>query len=177
LVAAKFIRIGQRSAAAFIPLGSPRCSLAFGPMSATAIRASFAAIAAGAALALAGCGGGDGEDLIAEDELRTCVGDAGMEIGAPDTASASRLGNVAPDFSATAADGTPIDVVVEGKPEKAERTAANVEGALLSLGVAGSEVVRSKNAIVIFEKPPGEAARAAVADCLGVGSESGLDTP
>jgi hypothetical protein len=138
------------------------------------IRAAPIVIAASAALALgAGCGGDDGDDLIAEDELRTCIGDKGMEIGAPDTASASRLGNVAPDFSATAEDGTPIDVVVEGKPEKAERTAANVEGALLSLGVAGSEVVRSKNAIVIFEKPPGEAARTAVAGCLGIGSESG----
>ena len=136
-------------------------------------RLPFRAICAAAVLALAAAGcGEDVPDLIEEDSLRDCLTEAGSKVEAPDVGSAARLGNVSPDFRVMTADGVAVDVVVQGTPEKAERTAANIQGALLSFGVEGSEVVSAQNAVVIFEKEPSSESRAAVADCLGADAKT-----
>ena len=133
------------------------------------VSAIWAVVAA--SLAAAGCGD-DAPDLIEEDSLRDCLTQQGMTVEAPDVSSAARLGNVSPDFRIITPDGVGVDVVVQGTAEKAQRTAANIQGALLSFGVEGSEVVTSKNATVIFEDVPSGDSRASVAECLDPGSGS-----
>ena len=50
--------------------------------------------------------------------------------------------------------------------QKAQRTAADIQGALASFGAAGSEVIAERNAIAVFDGEPTEDARAAVQGCL-----------
>lgn len=130
---------------------------------------ALALVAASLAVAPLGCGE-DQPDLVDEDSLRDCLTEKGVRVEAPDVSSAARLGNVSPDFRVVTEDGVAVEVVVQGTPEKAERTAANIQGALLSFGVEGSEVVTVKNATVIFERPPSSDSRAAVTDCLDLGA-------
>ena len=125
-------------------------------------------IAAVAAIALAaGCGGGDGgEDLAAEDDVRVCLKDAGLEIEPPGVSQNPGLGSASPDFRALGEDGVAIDVVVFGSAEKAERAAADVRGALAGFGAGDVEVLYDRNALAVFNAAPSDADRSAVEQCL-----------
>ena len=125
---------------------------------------SLPVLAASVAL-LAGCGGG-GDNLIAENELRDCLTTEGLTVEEPDLGQGAVLGNVSPDFRALTEEGVGLEVVVQGNEKKAERTAADIQGALASFGASGAEVVSERNAIVIFDESPSDGSRAAVEDCL-----------
>lgn len=128
------------------------------------IRVHTPAVLIAAALALAACG--DGEELVEESSLRECLAGEDLRVEAPDLTSGAALGNVSPDFRVVAGDGTEADLVVQGTEEKARRSAANIRGALASFGAAGSEVVTTRNAIVVYEQPPSEGSRDAIDGCL-----------
>jgi hypothetical protein len=120
---------------------------------------------ASALVAVGGCGGGD-DNLVEEAELRDCLAEQGLTIEAPDPGSSAGLGSVSPDFRAVSEDDVGLEVVVQRDEKKAQRNAADLQGALASFGAQGSVVVSERNAIVIFETaPPGEL-RASVEDCL-----------
>jgi hypothetical protein len=122
-------------------------------------------LTAATALVLSGCGGED-DNLVDEAGLRGCLAEQGMTIEAPDLGSTAGLGNVSPDFRAVSEDGTGVELVVQRDERKAQRTAADLQGALASFGAEGSVVVADRNAIAIFETaPPGEL-RSAVEGCL-----------
>jgi hypothetical protein len=129
-----------------------------------------------AALALASlvsaCGSGGGTDLLGEDALRDCLADAGLEATPQAGAAQGDFAPVnlrtAPDFTAYASDGAVVDVVVEGSEDKARRTAADVRGALSSLGVADASdrLVVRRNAIAVFHRAASAKDRAAVGSCM-----------
>jgi hypothetical protein len=119
------------------------------------------------------CGGGGGDDLLNEDALRNCLADAGL--GATPPPGATRQVDfapvnlrTAPDFTAYAADGAIVDVVVEGSEDKARRTAADVSGTLRSLGVtdASDRLVARANAIAVFHRAASTKHLAAVRSCM-----------
>jgi hypothetical protein len=128
-------------------------------------RTSATMATAAALLALAGCGGEE-DDLLDEAGLRGCLAEQGLTIQPPDPGSSAGLGSVSPDFRAVSADDVAVEVVVQRDEKKAQRNAADLEGALASFGAEGSVVVSERNAIVIFETaPPGEL-RSSVEGCL-----------
>ena len=92
------------------------------------VRGAAVVIAAAAMLA-AGCGGDDGDDLTSEDALRDCLTEEGLTVEASDLSSSASLGNASPDFQVMSGDGEMADVIVEWSDQKAERTAAVVQGA------------------------------------------------
>ena len=127
----------------------------------------MAVVIASLALLAPGCGGDDGEDLTSEDALRDCLTEEGLTVEASDLSSSAGLGNATPDFRVTSSDGEIADVIVEGSEEKADRTAADVQGAKASFGAGQTVVVKEKNAVVVFEdEPPGEL-RQQVETCVG----------
>lgn len=131
------------------------------------MRAPLAAPALAAlVLAAAGCGDGDGDGDIDGSSLRGCLTGEGLRIEPPGLGGSAGLGNVSPDFRATTPDGTAVDFVVEGTPEKAERAAADIAAARAGLGAGGS-MLTERNAIAVFDTEPGEQSRAAVERCLG----------
>src|SRR5215208_3240269 len=123
---------------------------------------------------LAGCGGGEGSDLLGEKALRECLARARIGGQPPRTSGAAGYAPVyldtAPDFTAYSRDGGSVDVIVLGSSERARRTAAHVRGALKTLGVPASAVaarmVADRNAVVAFSEVPSSADRAAVRSCL-----------
>ena len=118
---------------------------------------------------IAGCGGGgDDEDLAAEDDVRNCLTEAGLEIEPPGVSPNPGLGSASADFRALGEDGVAIDVVVFGSAEKAERAAADVRGALAGFGAGDAEVVFDRNALAVFDAGPSDADRQTVEDCLEV---------
>lgn len=119
-----------------------------------------------ALIILAGCGGGDGEELLDEDGLRDCLAEGGLAVESVGVAASPGLGNVSPDFRVVTAEGVAVDVVVQGTDEKARRSAADIRGALQGFGAVGSEVVAERNALVVFDAAPSDDARRAVEDCL-----------
>jgi hypothetical protein len=129
------------------------------------MRSVLPSLAAVLAAVVAGCGGG-GDDLIEEGSLRDCLAEEELSIEVPEIGESAGLGNVSPDFRAVTKDGAGIEVVVQGNEQKAERTAADISGALASFGATGSEVVSERNAIVIFEESPADPLRASVEGCL-----------
>jgi hypothetical protein len=132
------------------------------------------ALSAVLALALAGtlvaCGSED-SDQLSEGDVRECL--AGNGLGAkPPADAASRYAPLylsrAPDFSAYSEGGTQVDVVVQGAADKAERTAADVRGAMLPLGISDADqrVVASRNVVAVFAESPSSDERKAVSGCL-----------
>jgi hypothetical protein len=126
---------------------------------------------AAAALAspLASCGGDENEQLT-EDSVRECL--AEHELGAK-ARGAEASGpplylSTAPDFSAYSRSGTRVDVVVQGTEAKAERTAADVQGAMLPLGISDADqrVVAKQNVVAVFADSPSREEREAVSACL-----------
>ena len=61
---------------------------------------------------------------------------------ASDLSSSASLGNASPDFQVMSGDGEIADVIVEGSDQKAERTAADVQGAKASFGAGQAVVVK-----------------------------------
>ena len=57
-------------------------------------------------------------------------------------------------------------MIVEGSNEKADRTAADVQGAKASFGADQTVVVKEKNAIVVFEREPAAEFREQVETCV-----------
>jgi hypothetical protein len=115
----------------------------------------------------AGCGGGgDDEDLATEDDVRNCMSEAGLEIEPPGLSPNPGLGSASPDFRALGEDGVAIDVVVFGNPDKAERAAADVRGALAGFGAGDAEVLFEGNALAVFDQAPSGADRDTVQACL-----------
>lgn len=119
-----------------------------------------------AALFAAGCGGDDGDDLTSEDALRDCLTEEGLTVEASDLSSSASLGNATPDFQVMSQSGEIADVIVEGSEEKADKTAADVQGARLSFGAGDAVVVNEKNAVVVFEDEPPADFREQVETCV-----------
>jgi hypothetical protein len=128
----------------------------------------------GLAAGIAACGGEENE-LLSEADVRECLADAQIQVRAPGAAAPEPSQyalylETAPDFTAYAKDGTGVDVVIQGSPERARSTAAHVKGALESLGGsftgAAGRVVRGENAVAVFHRPSPPAAREAVRGCL-----------
>lgn len=115
---------------------------------------------------LAGCTGDDGEDLTSEDALRDCLTEEGLTVEASDLGSSAGLGNASPDFQVMSADGEIADVIVEGSSEKADRAAADIQGAKASFGAGQTVVVKEQNAVVVFEDEPPAEFRRQVETCV-----------
>ena len=124
-----------------------------------------AVVIAAAALLAAGCGGGD-DDPTSEDALRDCLTEEGLTVEASDLSSSASLGNASPDFQVTSGDGEIADVIVEGSDQKAERTAADVQGAKASFGAGQAVVVKEQNAVIVFEREPPAEFREQVETCV-----------
>jgi hypothetical protein len=132
----------------------------------------------GLAWLLAGCGGEESE-LLTESGVRECLADSQIEIRAPGGAGAEATGyaplylETAPDFTAYAKDGAGVDVVVQGSPERAVRTATHVKGVLESLGdsssAASNRVVQGENVVAVFHGTTSAENRDAVRVCLTTG--------
>jgi hypothetical protein len=128
---------------------------------------TLAAIVLGAAaLAAAGCGSDDGDDLASEDSLRDCLTEEGLTVKASDLSSSAGLGNASADFRVQSPDGQLADVVVEGSEDKAGKTAADIQGAKQSFGAAQTVVVREKNAVVVYEVEPSDEFRSQIGACV-----------
>jgi hypothetical protein len=120
---------------------------------------------------LAACGGEESDDLIGEDSVRECLANSGFGRNPP---AGEAVGyaplylSTAPDFSAYSDGGIQVDVVVQGSDEKAERTAENVRGAMLPLGIsdAGERVLSGGNVVAVFAGSPSAADADAVSSCL-----------
>jgi hypothetical protein len=128
-------------------------------------RATGAALVSAALLA-AGCGGDDGDDLTSEDALRDCMTEEGLTVEASDLSSSASLGNASADFRVMAGDGEIADVIVEGSEEKANKVAADVQGAKQSFGAGKAVVVNEKNAVVVFEDEPPDEFREQIESCV-----------
>ena len=129
-------------------------------------RGLAAALVAAVALAAAGCGSDDGEDLVSEDSLRDCLTGEGLEVEASDLGSSAALGTASPDFRVLSDEGQIADVIVEGTEAKAEETAADISGAKQSFGAAEAVVVKERNAVVVFEGEPSSEFRSGVETCV-----------
>jgi hypothetical protein len=157
-------------AAAFIPLGSPW--QLWGCFTVRGVTRLLSAVLTLAVLgALTGCGE-DESDLIGEDSLRECLADAGLGPDRPANEGATGYAplylSTAPDFSAYSEEGVQLDVVVQGSEEKAARTAADVRGAMLPLGIpdAGERVLVGRNVVAVFAESPSAADIDAAGSCL-----------
>jgi len=117
------------------------------------------------ALLAVGCGGG-GDDAIDEGALRECLAEGGLEIEAA-AATSPTLGSASPDFRASI-DGLPVDVIVERDQDRAQRTGADLRGALGTFGVANVDrrLLEERNVIAVFSGDPSAGQREAVASCL-----------
>lgn len=118
------------------------------------------------ALLAAGCGGDDGDDLTSEEALRDCLSEQGLTVEASDLSSSASLGNATPDFRVMSQNGEIADVIVEGSEEKANKVAADVQGAKQSFGAGNAVVVKEKNAVVVFEDEPATDFRDSVETCV-----------
>ncbi len=128
-------------------------------------------IAIGIAALVIGCGEGDGADesLLTENDLRRCLTEAGLQVeppGGPDSDEAlPPLGSAVPDLVLFTEEGAVLSVYIERTPERAERVAADIEASLLTFGSADREVVRTANAIALFDREPSDKAAEAVETC------------
>ena len=115
--------------------------------------------------------GSDEDELIAEDPLRGCLADGGLGAKPPRGAIgyAPLYLSTTPDFSAFSDDGTRLDVAVLGSERKAKRTAADVQAAMLPLGISDTDqrVVAKQNVVAVFADSPSREERDAVSACLG----------
>ena len=121
------------------------------------------------ATTLTACGG-DESELIGENSLRECLAQEGLGANPEGAAAATPpvYLSTAPDFSAYSADGKRLDVVVQGSEEKAERTAADVSGAMLPLGIpdAQERVIAKRNVVAVFADTPSAQEREAASSCV-----------
>ena len=119
------------------------------------------------ALAASGCGGED-EEAIGEDSLRTCLAEAGWKQRPEGTTPNAPLFNLPTDFRLRVPDGGSAGFVVEGSEEKVRRRAADIRAALRTFGVADPDqrLVARRNVIAVFDRPPSAEARRAVESCL-----------
>jgi hypothetical protein len=62
--------------------------------------------------------------------------------------------------------GEVADVIVEGNEEKANKVAADVQGAKQSFGAGKAVVVHQKNVVVVFEDEPPADFRELVVTCV-----------
>jgi hypothetical protein len=122
---------------------------------------------------LVGCGGGEDGDLLSETGVRRCLAQAEIGPRAPDATASDWAGYApiyVPDFTAQAADGTGVAIIIEGSDRRAEQTAAHVRSAFASLrgsqAGAPDRVIASRNAVAIFSRPQSAADRDAVRSCL-----------
>jgi hypothetical protein len=115
----------------------------------------LAATALALLAALAGCGGDEGEGgQVQEDALRDCLTEEGLTVEASDLGASAGLGNASPDFQVTSSKGEIADVLVEGSDEKANRRAADIQGAKQSFGAGQTDVVVKRNAVIVYERTP-----------------------
>jgi hypothetical protein len=119
-----------------------------------------------AALAAVGCGSDDGDDVASEDSLRDCLTEEGLTVEASDLGSSAGLGNASADFRVESSDGQLADVIVEGSEDKADKTAADIEGAKQSFGAGQTVVVKEQNAVVVFEDEPSDGFRSQIDTCV-----------
>jgi hypothetical protein len=132
-------------------------------------RATIAVLTLAVAGSLLACGSEE-SDQLSEDAVRECL--AENEIGAQPRGEGAAGPPVylsaAPDFSAYSRDGTRVDLIVQGTEEKARRTAADVRGAMLPLGIpdADRRVVVNRNAVAVFADSPSPESRETVSACL-----------
>jgi hypothetical protein len=125
--------------------------------------------AAALVLTLAACGDDASEGKLHEDTVRACLADNGLgrDRGSGATGYAPLYLREPPDFTAYAVDGTQVDVIVQGSPEKAQLTAADIRAALQGLsGGDDSQVVVSRNVVAVFSDAPSDEMRRAVEGCL-----------
>jgi hypothetical protein len=121
---------------------------------------------------LAGCGGGGGDDLLGEGDVRDCLVQAGfgLQPGSGGVEYAPAYLTTAPDFTAHTKNGASVDVIVLGSEERARRVAAHARSALATLGSPGASaetsVIASQNAVAVFHRPPSQADRDAVRGCF-----------
>lgn len=117
--------------------------------------------------AFAGCGGGEGEGgQVQEDALRDCLTEEGLTVEASDLGNSAALGNGTPDFQVMSDKGEIADILVEGSDEKANRRAADVQGAKQSFGAGQTDVVVKRNAVIVFEQTPDSDFREQVETCV-----------
>jgi len=113
-----------------------------------------------------GCGGDDSEGgQVQEEALRDCLSEAGLTVEASDLGSSAGLG-ASPDFQVMSKEGEIANVLVEGSDEKANRRAADVQGATQSFGAAHTDVVVKRNAVIVYESSPPQAFRQQVETCV-----------
>jgi hypothetical protein len=76
----------------------------------------------------------------------------------------------AADFTASARDGTSVDVVVQRSSRRAAQTAADIRSALQSFGPATAgarnRVIAAENVVAVFSRAPSARDRAGVRGCL-----------
>lgn len=114
---------------------------------------------------IAGCGG-DGEGgQVQEDALRDCLTEEGLTVEASDLGTSAGLGNATPDFQVQSEKGEIADILVEGSDEKANRRAADIQGAKQSFGAGQTDVVVKQNAVIVFEQTPSADFRQQVETC------------
>jgi hypothetical protein len=119
------------------------------------------------ALAASGCGGED-EEAIGEDSLRTCLAEAGWKQRAEGATPNAPLFNLPTEFRLQVPDGGGAGFIVEGSEEKVQRRVADIRAALRTFGVADPDqrLVASLNVIAVFDRAPSAEARRAVESCL-----------
>jgi hypothetical protein len=107
---------------------------------------------------------------LGEDAVRECLAAAGLTAIQPgsdgNVSGFAPLANP-PDFVLYDEAGTSVGVDVHGTDEKAERAAADLKGAIQSVGGADRrEVLAEKNVVVTFGATPSEQTRDTVEGCL-----------
>lgn len=128
-----------------------------------ALTATALALLAG----LGGCGGDEGEGgQVQEDALRDCLTEEGLTVEASDLGNSAGLGNASPDFQVMSSQGEIADVLVEGSDEKANRRAADIQGAKQSFGAGQAEVVAKQNAVIVYERKPPDDFRRQIETCV-----------
>jgi hypothetical protein len=123
---------------------------------------------------LPGCGGGGGGgSTIGEKALRDCLAQAGIVERPPGSQPSGAVGyapTFSPDFTAYTRNGVGISVIVQRTDGRARSTAADVRGALASVGTAAGgaagRVLTQANAVVVFSRVPSSADRDAVRACM-----------
>jgi hypothetical protein len=104
--------------------------------------------------------------LTSEESLRDCLTERDLTVEPSDLQSSAALGNAVPDFRVTSQDGRTADVIVEGSGKKANKVAADVQGAKQSFGAGSAVVVLEKNVVVVFEAEPPAGFRDSVESCV-----------
>jgi hypothetical protein len=119
-------------------------------------------------LAASGCGGED-EEVLREDPLRTCLADSGWKQQAEGTTPNAPLFNLPTDFRLKIPDGGGAGFVVEGNDEKVKRRVADIRAALRTFGVADPDqrLLARRNVIAVFDRVPSAETRRSVESCIG----------